>query len=229
MAFNYFRFCTCFVFLLHPQIISPISVYIYRGADTDLKHPSLLPPQAQERPTVLKATSALRLGFTGSILPSSLASCPFSTFLGHRAIPTAQVGWPSLHTPLRAICIYSWRKYTCFRYMLPPLTSWLNDWNPSAVGRTSCDGRKQQIAYAVLSFTIQIMASKHVAHESNLKFWTHIFSYSTIHEGRVPHLSKAFFSSRRREQSTRGIANNPYYLFPKKKKKGRNKQPPFKK
>uniref|UniRef100_A0A7N2MA32 Uncharacterized protein n=1 Tax=Quercus lobata TaxID=97700 RepID=A0A7N2MA32_QUELO len=61
VAFNYFRFFTCFVFLLHPQIISPVSVYIYRAADTDLKHPSLLPPLAQERPAVLKATSALRL------------------------------------------------------------------------------------------------------------------------------------------------------------------------
>ena len=82
MAFNYFRFFTCFVFLLHPQIISPVSVYIYWAADTDLKHPSLLPPLAQERPAVLKATSALRLWFTGSTVPSSLASCPFSTFFG---------------------------------------------------------------------------------------------------------------------------------------------------
>lgn len=115
VAFNYFRFFPCFVFSLHPQIISPVSVYIYRAADTDVKHPSLLPQQAQERPAVLKATSALRLWFTGSTVPSSLASCPFFTFLGHRAIPTAQVEWPSLHMPLRTICICSQRKYNLFQ------------------------------------------------------------------------------------------------------------------
>ena len=217
------------LFIASTNHISSFSLYISSRRDTDLKHPSLLPPQAQERPTVLKATSALRLGFTGSILPSSLASCPFSTFLGHRAIPTAQVGWPSLHTPLRAICIYSWRKYTCFRYMLPPLTSWWNDWNPSAVGRTSCEGRKQQIAYAVLSFTIQIMASKHVARESNFEVLdTYFLLFNDSRGTCTPFVQSFFFKSTKGAKYTRH-SQQPILSLPKKKKKRRNKQPPFKK
>ena len=112
--------------------------------------------------------------------------------------------------------------------MLPPLTSWWNDWNPSA-GETYVHDSHQQIAYAVLSFTIQIMASKQVAHESNfevLDTFSLIQCFTRDMHSTCPKL--LFFSSRRRMQSTRGLTNNPYYLFPTKKGK-RNKQPPFKK
>ena len=112
--------------------------------------------------------------------------------------------------------------------MLPPLTSWWNDWNPSA-GETYIHDSHQQIAYAVLSFTIQIMASKQVAHESNFEIFdtfSLIQCFTRDMHSTCPKL--LFFSSRRRMQSTRGLTNNPYYLFPTKKGK-RNKQPPFKK
>ena len=113
-------------------------------------------------------------------------------------------------------------------------------WDLSAVGSTNCEGETytkqgvlspihdshQQIAYTGLSFTVQRMASKHVAHESNFEVSDSYFLLFNVSRGTCTPLVQSFFFF----NSTKGAkdARPTTHIISSQKIKNKNKQPPFK-